>query len=345
MNLCNSFVLSSAVERLLDLGLDCARPDKRKGLKKFYSNGKLLLTGEYVVLDGATSLALPTKFGQDLVVESIQEPQLIWGSFTNTGECWFEAVFDVPKLRLVSATFNSQEEGSSEFIAETLLGILQEARKLNPEFLQSDSGFLVKTHLTFPRDWGLGSSSTLINNIAQWAKVDAFQLLWNAFSGSGYDIACAQNNTPILYELMVTERSLSQPVVTQANFDPSFKDQLYFVYLNQKQNSREGIKRYKEKREKMNEELSKVSEISKELMKAKELSVFEKLIQEHENIIASMIELPTVKQRLFPDYFGTIKSLGAWGGDFILATGNENTPIYFKEKGYAIVLSYSEMIL
>ena len=30
----------------------------------FYSNGKLLITGEYVVLDGAKALALPTKFGQ-----------------------------------------------------------------------------------------------------------------------------------------------------------------------------------------------------------------------------------------------------------------------------------------
>ena len=59
-------------------------------MEKHYSNGKLLLTGEYLVLDGAKSLAIPTKFGQDLVISKIKEPQLIWGSFTNTGECWFE---------------------------------------------------------------------------------------------------------------------------------------------------------------------------------------------------------------------------------------------------------------
>jgi hypothetical protein len=29
--------------------------------KKFYSNGKLLITGEYLVLDGAKAFALPTK--------------------------------------------------------------------------------------------------------------------------------------------------------------------------------------------------------------------------------------------------------------------------------------------
>ena len=37
--------------------------------KTFYSNGKLLITGEYLVLDGAKALALPTKYGQYLTVE------------------------------------------------------------------------------------------------------------------------------------------------------------------------------------------------------------------------------------------------------------------------------------
>jgi mevalonate kinase len=67
-------------------------------LNTFYSNGKLLLTGEYLVLEGATALAVPTKFGQDLSVEKIKEPQLIWGSFTNTGDCWFEAVLSYQNL-------------------------------------------------------------------------------------------------------------------------------------------------------------------------------------------------------------------------------------------------------
>ena len=167
----------------------------------FYSNGKLLLTGEYLVLDGAQSLAMPTKFGQDLIIEKIKEPQIIWASFTHEADCWFEAVFDLPKLRLSSCTFNSDKEGSAEMIAETLLDILQEAKRLNPDFLKTDGGFVIQTKLTFPRNWGLGSSSTLINSVASWANVDAFQLLWNSFKGSGYDIACAQNNTPILYQI------------------------------------------------------------------------------------------------------------------------------------------------
>ena len=299
-----------------------------------------MLTGEYLVLEGATSLAVPTKFGQDLIVEKIKENQLIWASFTNTGDCWFEAVFDLPKLRLVNASFNSEKEGSAEFIAETLQDILVETRKLNPEFLRSNTGFLVKTNLSFPRDWGLGSSSTLINNIGQWAKVDAFQLLWNSFSGSGYDIANAQNNTSILYEV-----KNQHPVVKKVDFRPSFSDQLFFVHLNKKQDSKHGIARFKEKQQNVNNEIQLVSEISKQLILEQKLSEFEKLIQEHEKIISSIIELPTVKKRLFPDYFGTLKSLGAWGGDFILATGNKDTLHYFKAKGYTTILRYSDMVL
>jgi mevalonate kinase len=292
------------------------------------------------VLEGASALAVPTKFGQDLSVEKIKEPQLIWGSFTNTGDCWFEAVFELPKLRLVQATFNSDSDGSADFIAETLQDILLETRKLNPEFLQSEQGFLVKTNLTFPRDWGLGTSSTLINNIAQWAKVDAFQLLWNSFSGSGYDIANAQYNSPILYEV-----KNQKPVIQKVDFIPSFSDQLFFVHLNKKQDSKDGIARFKEKREKTNNEIQLVSEISRQLIKQQKLSEFEKLIHEHEKIISSIIELPTVKESIFPDYFGTLKSLGAWGGDFILATGNKDTPQYFKTKGYTTILRYSDMVL
>ncbi|MFT6749736.1 MAG: mevalonate kinase [Flavobacterium sp.] len=306
----------------------------------YYSNGKLLLTGEYLVLDGAKSLALPTKFGQDLVVEKIKESQLIWGSFSDTGECWFEAVFDLPKLRLVNCTFNSDKEGNAEVIAETLLEILMEARRVNPNFLNSENGFVVKTTLTFPRNWGLGSSSTLINSIASWAKVDAFQLLWNSFKGSGYDIACAQNNTPILYQI-----EDKKPVVTQVEFNPNFKENLFFLYLNEKQDSKEGIAKFRESGISFQNEITHISAIADAFLRTNSIVDFNKLIVEHEQIISSIIKLQPVKEKLFSDYFGEVKSLGAWGGDFVMVTGNEATPAYFKKKGFETVLTYSEMIL
>jgi mevalonate kinase len=291
-------------------------------------------------LDGAKSLAVPTKFGQDLVVQKIKERQLIWGSFTHTGECWFEAVFDLQKLRLVSCTFHSKKEGNGEVIAETLLDILKEAKKINPSFLASENGFVVKTALTFPRDWGLGSSSTLINSIASWAQVDAFQLLWNSFKGSGYDIACAQNERSIFYQL-----ENNKPLVEQVNFNPNFKENLFFVHLNQKQDSKEGIVKFRQRAQNFQKEIEQISTISDEFLKATSLTEFNKLILEHEQIISSIIKLKPVKEKLFLDYFGEIKSLGAWGGDFVLVTGNEETSRYFKKKGFDTVLSYSEMIL
>ena len=311
-------------------------------MKNFYSNGKLLLTGEYLVLDGATSLALPTKFGQDLTVAHIETPQLIWGSFTHTGVCWFEAIFDLTKLRLVSCTFHSDKEGNADLIAETLLEILQAAKQLNPDFLQTENGFEVKTNLTFPKNWGLGTSSTLINSIANWAEVDAFQLLWNSFKGSGYDVACAQNNTPIYYQI-----KNKKPVITPVAFNPSFKEHLFFVYLNEKQDSKEGILAYRKQKEQreMHQNIERVSQISEAFVKATTLDVFNTLIIAHEKIIGEIIQIKPVKERLFPDYFGEVKSLGAWGGDFVLVTGNEQTPDYFKNKGFNTVLRYHEIIL
>ncbi|MGY0407900.1 MAG: GYDIA family GHMP kinase [Polaribacter sp.] len=309
----------------------------------YYSNGKLLLTGEYLVLDGAKSLAIPTKFGQNLIVEKIVEPHIIWGSFTHTGECWFEAVFDLPKLRLVSCTFNSDKEGNVEIIAETLLDILKEAKRLSQilgtNFLNSKNGFVVKTYLSFPRNWGLGSSSTLINSIASWAKVDAFQLLWNSFKGSGYDIACAQNDSPIFYQI-----ENKKPIIEQVEFNPNFKENLFFIHLNKKQDSKEGIAKFRENGKKFQREIADISSLSDEFLKIKLLTDFNKLILEHERIIGSIIKLKTVKENLFLDYFGEVKSLGAWGGDFVLATGNKETPNYFKNKGFKTVLSYNQLI-
>jgi len=107
--------------------------NQKKGeLFRSYSNGKLLLTGEYFVLEGAKSLAVPTTCGQDLLIEPINEHRLIWNSYSNEGECWLEAIFDLPKLRLVSTTFNSVKEGGDDIIAEKLNKILVVAKKLNP---------------------------------------------------------------------------------------------------------------------------------------------------------------------------------------------------------------------
>ncbi|ASO04227.1 GYDIA family GHMP kinase [Arenibacter algicola] len=304
--------------------------------KQYYSNGKLLITGEYLVLDGAQSLAVPTLYGQSLSVKETQDKLLTWKSLDDKGKPWFESDYELEDFDPVTKNTVSEEALA---ISVTLKKILLEARKLNPSFLSTSQGYEITTALNFPREWGLGSSSTLINNIAQWAQIDAYVLLWNAFSGSGYDIACAQNNSPIIYQL-----KNSRPIVHSASFNPTFKSDLYFVYLNQKQNSRDGIAQYRNKEFNAFSAISQINSITQRILTCTRLSQFDKLIKKHESILSEILGTPTVKERLFPDFKGAIKSLGAWGGDFILATGNKTTPDYFKEKGYATVIPYSKMV-
>ena len=304
--------------------------------KRFYSNGKLLITGEYAVLDGALSLAVPTKYGQSLTVKEIDQPQILWKSLDKNGAIWFEEIFELNNLKPITTL----KDLDKKTIKETLVCILMEAKKMNPEFLKSKTGFEIHTQLNFPRDWGLGSSSTLINNIAQWAKVDAYQLLWNSFSGSGYDIACAQHNSPILYQL---KKEL--PEVKEISFSPNFKNQLFFIHLNKKQNSRDAITNYRKQNFDEKTLLLKVTQITKKMIAASTLSKFESLMFQHEKILSNILKVKPVKERLFNDYFGAIKSLGAWGGDFILVTGNKKTPEYFISKGFNTIISYSDMVL
>ena len=74
---------------------------------------------------------------------------------------------------------------------------------------------------------------------------------------------------------------------------------------------------------------------------------FEGLLEEHELLVQGIIQQPRAKELYFNDYWGEIKSLGGWGGDFVLATSNkseEETKAYFQKKGFDTILKYNEMI-
>jgi len=300
--------------------------------KTFYSNGKLLISGEYVVLDGAVSFAIPTKLGQSLTVEPMASSKLDWTSYDESGQIWYENKFSIKDLY-------KEISIETDEITKRLIQIIQTARTLNPSFLSVTSGFKITTHLDFKKEWGLGTSSTLINNMAQWANIDAFKLLKMTFGGSGYDIACAQHNIPVSYQL-----HNGKPLVKEVSFNPSFKQQLYFVYLNKKQNSREGIAQYK--LSKPNELLiDAISKISHKIIHSKSLLEFESLITLHEDYISQIIKQKPIKELLFNDFKGCIKSLGAWGGDFILVTSLEDPSVYFKNKGFNTIIPFSNLIL
>lgn len=298
--------------------------------QRFYSHGKLLLTGEYVVLDGALSLAVPTKKGQTLEVTPINEPLIKWHSLLENKSLWLETSMPLPLAR---------NKASQDPLIKRLLQILLEAQRLNPEILKTGVSF--KSALEFNKSWGLGSSSTLITNIAQWAQIDPYELLNNTFGGSGYDIACAQATGPISYQLLA-----HKPTSSAVAFNPDFKEELFFVYLNRKQNSRDSIQHYRTTAiHHIQTAVAEISKISTKLIQTTTITAFEKLVEDHEQIISSLIKTPTLKAQLFSDYPRTIKSLGGWGGDFILATGGDREKIYFRDKGYTTILSYTDMVL
>ncbi len=302
----------------------------------FSTNGKLLLTGEYFVLAGAVALAVPTHPGQVMEVwsETPKENSFYWQSFDGDKLCWFEGRFSKKDF--------SSSENTDPAIASRLTEIFTTIHHLNPDFVTKkiNKVSVVKTKLSFPREWGLGTSSTLIAMIARWSEVDPYQLLAKTFGGSGYDLACANANQSLLYQL-------PGPVVKLVSFSPVFSDQIYFVYLNQKQNSREGIRQYRKIQGTLSKEISEISSLTNAMLNSKTLVEFEKIINAHEELVSRTLKIERAKDLYFSDFSGEIKSLGAWGGDFVMVTSDR--PVawvenYFRKKGMNVFKTYKSLI-
>lgn len=303
-------------------------------MNTYYSHGKLLLTGEYVVLDGAVALAVPSIYGQSLDIEKGDNGMVKWTSLDDNGNSWFEAEFALSDQEIASS------QAPHNDVSERLLQILNAAKQLNPDFLTDADGYHVTTELGFPKNWGLGTSSTLISNVASWAKVDAYSLLEKTFGGSGYDIACAKATGSLTFQLKNNEQ-----FVNSVDFNPSFKNHIYFVHLNQKQNSRDGIKQYRKNASDVSSSIEKINLITEKMIICESLVAFQKLMNIHEQLISELIKEAPIKTRFFNNFNGSIKSLGAWGGDFVMVATDVNPTAYFESKGYDTILSYSEMVL
>jgi mevalonate kinase len=302
----------------------------------FYGNGKLLLTAEYVVLDGAQALALPTQYGQSLRFEADNTSDfLTWKSFDVRNQLWFEGRFTAqPPFQIL--------ENADLQVAQMLQKTLNAAYVLSPNHAPLQGRF--ETHLSFERAWGLGTSSTLIYTLSRFFDIDPYVLLAQTFGGSGYDIAAAAHHTPFLFS-----NKSGKTEAEKVDFSPVFAENLYFVYLGKKQNSREGIRRYREVAPNLNVQFfEQFNLLTAEILTAQRLSDFNALLLEHENLIAQLVRLTRAKTLYFPDFWGEVKSLGAWGGDFVLATSARSeaeTRLYFQQKGFETVVNYQKMVI
>lgn len=295
-----------------------------------FSHGKLLLTSEYVVLDGALALALPTKWGQEFFVsEQFDGQSLINWTALHQGRSWLNAIIDYQNGKVVSTNIPE----SAAFI----LKVLMKVKELSVFQLKDDSSYSIKTDLQFPANFGLGSSSTLMNNLAQWAEIDAFELNETCLGGSGYDIAVAQKRSAILYQ--------NQPerIVHKIDFNPSFKNDLIFIHLNQKQNSREGINLYRSK-EKSPRLIEEFSILTKRVLQVQTLEEFSELMMLHEKKLSEFLGIKNVKEKHFETCPSFVKSLGAWGGDFVMSSKFSGYQDYFSGKGFSSVFRYEDLI-
>jgi len=318
-------------------------------MSRYSSHGKFLLTGEYLVLKGALALALPLKLGQSMTVEECHGTSLQWHAHQPNGP-WFSVTLNPETFDIIDCDDRPK--------AEKLAQILKAVKQLNPKAFEGNDLHFT-TRLDFDPKWGLGSSSTLIANLSRWANVNPYELLKLTFGGSGYDIACATAEGPIYYQLASLDcfvprndakrQTEPTPKIEPVNFRPSFAEHLFFVYQGQKQSSSKEIKAFLAKANPVDlqKDIEAVSEISRAVPKCESLDEFGMLMQCHERIIARCIGQEPVQKR-FPDFEGVLKSLGAWGGDFILAatewTENQVRE-YFKEKGLEVIFGYEEVVL
>jgi len=301
--------------------------------QKWYSNGKLMLTGEYFVLFGAKSLAIPLKYGQSLeIVEETGSPMLSFVTYV-LGKPWFEAKYNNDFFEILEAT----DAVKACYLQELFLG----ARTLNPLFLRQRKKVIATANLNFHMDWGIGSSSSLISNIAWWANIDPYELNRLVSRGSGFDISCARSQTPLFYSL-----AGRLPVIEHIGFKPKSFSKIWFVYLGKKQATEANLASNIDKINPSSSQIAEISQISAAFTKAGSASEICSLIAKHEKIISKALHQEPIQSLLFSDFEGAVKSLGAWGGDFCLAVSDlEESYVksYFEQKGLSTVLSYEQL--
>lgn len=293
----------------------------------YKASAKLMLFGEYMVLHDVKSIAIPLKYGQYLTVTESVDNNFHWKSYNEQNQVWFDV------------TFNRQFElvhTSNTETAQILMNLMQIIAKKNPRLFEQPLIFEAKAD--FNLNWGLGSSSTLISLLAQWSNHNPFDLLSNSFGGSGYDVACATEDSPICYKM-------SNQEVSHIRLSPAVTNRILFVYIGNKQNSKREIKRFSQLQV-SDHSIQQMNQVIENVLVANEIVEFERCMNESEQILASILEVRPLKELLFPDYPFMVKSMGAWGGDFFMATYRDEAVArkYFSDLGYTTQFTYSEII-
>jgi mevalonate kinase len=300
-------------------------------MEEYFSYGKILLTGEYLVLNGAQSIALPVKLGQTLKISPAGKNQIHWNSIYQ-GKSVFKGEFAKENFRPLESTNNT--------ISSYISNLLSKAFSIKEQ--HNTKGWNFSSILEFPLQWGLGSSSTLINNISKWLKINPFKLNKSITGGSGYDIACADSINPIVYEY-----KNDSPSFREIEWEPDFKDRIFFVYTGKKQDSAKEVNAFKKNQAGFSEHFIQLEKINKRIINSTKLADFEEALSEHEEKLAKILNKKKAREEYFIEFPGTVKHLGAWGGDFILVTWEDSKnelKRYLERRNMNIIYSWDELI-
>jgi len=296
--------------------------------------GKILLSGEYLVLDGATALGLVSRMGQSIRVEA--DPQsppwtLSWTALDMDGKPWMEAAL-VLENECWSLSDDSAEVPENQRLMQGLQAVWDLASekqisksspstsaKQSPAHFLAQTGLRVTTSLEFPRRWGLGSSSTLIALLAEWWDVDARRLYAMVQNGSGYDLEIALSGRSMLFN--------REPLQIQTlDFHVPPGSMLRLVDPGSKQISSAEVSRYRNlSLQTRTEAVPRISKISEALAKGPTIQEMLNLLRDHDEILEGVLGQPCLHTTEGNGFPGRLKSLGAWGGDLFLAASDQQS--------------------
>jgi len=298
------------------------------------ARGKLLISAEYMVLHGSQALAIPLNKGQSLQrMNSGIRTRFSWKAF-HEQDLWFEAEFNPFTLAIVST--------SDPRKAAYLQGLLRAVIDVNPIFQKELCEWDVETRLDFSPAWGWGSSSTLTALLARWAGIDPLDLHFRISHGSGYDVACALADSAIVYGLRE-----DGPQARAVPFHPSFADQLYFVWLGSKQPTSPHLAEMNGRITPDTKDVHHFTALTQGMLKSRQLSEFRMFMEEHEARLSELIGMERVAQTRFPGLQGSVKSLGAWGGDFVMVATEQDPKAlynYLDEIGFRTRFRYMDLV-
>ena len=298
----------------------------------FYASGKLLLFGEYLVLRGSRSIAMPLRFGQSLNITPHDSANILWECYEKE-KCWLRIEFS-PGLEILQ----SPDEQKAIVVKRLLQWIRQEKPSLKIE------GLHFRFDIDFDRNYGLGTSSTFLSLLSQWSGANPYLLQEHSFPGSGFDIAAATATGPFVYQLQ-TPNNTSGISITPFQLHENISSRLLFVFTGKKQNSLREVSTFSA----LNispAQTGTMNTIVEEVLRCTGIEAFERLMLQSESLLREILKRATVKEKRFADYPFAIKSLGAWGGDFIMAAFRDETlaRTYFHEKGMYPIFNYRQLI-